>query len=67
MHCCHLLGHEAVHIYLFSIIIPEANLKDLQKIDESLRKRATFYPVKEIKEALAVAFPGLVEKNTPKL
>jgi predicted ATP-dependent protease len=60
MHCSHLLRNEAVIIFLFSIIIPYANIKDLEKIDESLRKRAQFYPVRDIKEALAVAFPGLI-------
>lgn len=49
------------------IIIPYANLKDLEKIDSELRKNVQFYPVREIKEVLAVAFPGIVERNTPKL
>lgn len=67
MHCCHLRRHETVNFTLFSIIIPYANLKDLEKIDSELRKNVQFYPVREIKEVLAVAFPGIVERNTPKL
>lgn len=52
---------------LYSIIIPYDNLKDLEKIDENLKKDVEFYPVKDIKQVLAVAFPGILDKVTPKL
>lgn len=32
----------------FSIIIPNGNLKDIQKIPEELRKNVNFYPVKNL-------------------
>lgn len=67
MYCCYLLRHQTVNIYLFSIIIPYDNLKDLEKIDEKLKKDVEFYPVKDIKQVLAVAFPGVLDKVTPKL
>lgn len=44
-----------------------ANLKDLEKIDSELRKKVQFYPVSRISEVLSIAFPGLIEKPTPKL
>lgn len=34
---------------IFSIILPEANLKDLDKLDEDIKKQAVFYGIKEIK------------------
>jgi len=60
MYCCYLLGYKTVLFLLFSIIIPFDNLKDIDKIEEQLRNKVQFYPVKEIKQVLAVAFPGLV-------
>jgi ATP-dependent Lon protease len=44
-----------------------ANLKDLDKIDMELRKKVQFYPVSRISEVLNIAFPGVLEKPTPKL
>ena len=42
-------------------------MKDLDKIDPELRKRAQFYPVKKISDVFAISFPGVFEKMTPKL
>jgi hypothetical protein len=42
-------------------------MKDLEKIEPELKKKAQFYPVKEIKEVLTVAFPTLWESIPPKL
>ena len=52
---------------LYSIIIPYDNFKDLDKIDADLRKNVEFYPVKDLKQVLAVSFPGILDKVTPKL
>ena len=51
----------------FSIIIPFGNIKDLEKIEPELKKKVQFYPVKEIKDVLSVAFPTLWESVPPKL
>jgi ATP-dependent Lon protease len=67
MHGGHLRGRQTVILRLFSIIVPEANLKDLERIDQELRKQAVFYGVREIKEVLAIAFPTLLDKPAPKL
>jgi len=67
MHCSHIRRHKTVNISLFSIIIPYDNLKDLDKIDADLRKNVEFYPVKDLKQVLAVSFPGILDKVTPKL
>lgn len=67
VHCSHLQGHSAVILSLFSIIIPAANLKDLDKIETELRKKVQFYPVNSIGDVLNIAFPGVLEKHTPKL
>jgi hypothetical protein len=47
--------------------VPFGNIKDLEKIEPELRKKAQFYPVKEMKEVLGVAFPTLWEGIAPKL
>lgn len=44
-----------------------ANLKDLDKIEADLRKKVEFYPVGNISDVLNIAFPGVMEKQTPKL
>lgn len=68
MHCCHLLRHETVPFLSFiSIIIPAANLKDLEKIPSELKKDVQFYPVKEIKEVLEIALPGVLDKAVAKI
>lgn len=67
MHCGDLRGNWAVIIDWFSIIVPFGNIKDLEKIEPELRKKAQFYPVKEMKEVLGVAFPTLWEGIAPKL
>ncbi len=67
MHSGDLRGNWAVIIDWFSIIVPFGNIKDLEKIEPELRKKAQFYPVKEMKEVLGVAFPTLWEGIAPKL
>jgi len=67
VHRRHIRRYKAVSVGLYSIIIPYDNLKDLEKIDENLKKDVEFYPVKDIKQVLAVAFPGILDKVTPKL
>lgn len=37
------------------VIIPELNLKDLEEIPERIRRRITFYPVKNVDEILELA------------
>lgn len=39
----------AIYQGIKHIIIPYDNLKDIEKIDEQLRNKVQFYPVKEIK------------------
>lgn len=67
MHSGHIQRHKTVLWLLFSIIIPMANLKDLDKIEGELRKKVEFYPVGNISDVLNIAFPGVMEKQTPKL
>ena len=55
------------YLFKFSIIIPFGNIKDLEKIEPELKKKVQFYPVKEIKDVLSVAFPTLWESIPPKL
>ena len=67
MYCSYLLRHKTVFLLLFSIVIPYDNEKDLDKIDPELRKKVNFYPVKDIKEVLTLAFPNTLERQTAKL
>ena len=39
------------------IIIPEANLRDLEKIPEHVKKGITFHPVGTMQEVISYAFP----------
>lgn len=55
------------YFFKFSIIIPEANAKDLDDIPADLKKSVIFYPVKTIREVLCIAFPTVMEKIAPKL
>lgn len=57
----------AIYEGIKHIIIPYDNFKDLDKIDADLRKNVEFYPVKDLKQVLAVSFPGILDKVTPKL
>lgn len=49
------------------VIIPEQNVKDLEEIPERIRRRITFYPVKDVDEILGLALikarPGRKRKK----
>ena len=40
------------------IIIPKANIRDLEKLDEEVKGDVVFHPVKDIQEVLDIAFSG---------
>jgi len=46
------------------IIIPEQNKKDLVEIPKDIRKRMSFFPVKDMDEVVRIALNGLKKKNT---
>ena len=49
VHGSHIQRHKTVFFLIFSIILPEANFKDLDKLDEDIKKQAVFYGIKEVK------------------
>ncbi|MFM8234017.1 MAG: endopeptidase La [Holophagaceae bacterium] len=56
----------ALRLGIHDIIIPHANLKDLEDIDPKVRKRLRFHPVKHVEEVFELALKGWVqpEKRT---
>ncbi len=46
----------ALRVNLINVIIPEQNKKDLVEIPEDVRKRMTFYPVKDMDQVISLAF-----------
>ena len=44
------------------VIIPGANLRDLEEIPDHVKKGIAFHPVKELREVIALALPKLAEK-----
>ncbi len=52
----------ALRVNLTNVIIPEQNKKDLVEIPEDVRKRMTFYPVKDMDQVITLAF-GKTQKS----
>lgn len=50
----------ALRLGIYDIIIPHANLKDLEEIDPKVRKRLRFHPVKHVEEVFELALKGWV-------
>ena len=48
------------------VIIPEQNRKDLHEIPANIKRRVTYYPVKDMDEFLALIFPDQGEKAKAK-
>ena len=44
------------------VIIPEANLRDLEEIPEHVKKGISFHPMKNLDEVIALALPKVAEK-----
>lgn len=44
------------------VILPDANLRDLDEIPEHVKKGITFHPVTELEEVIALALPRLADK-----
>ena len=40
------------------IIIPKANIRDLEKLDDEVKGNVVFHPVKDILEVISIAFPN---------
>ena len=45
------------------IIIPERNVKDLEKLDDEVKGDVIFHPVSDISEVIAIAFPDECSKR----
>ncbi len=56
----------AVRADLNQVIIPAQNEKDLVEIPPEIRKKMTFYPVKDMDEVVAIAFNGENKKKLKK-
>ncbi len=56
----------AVRADLTTVIIPAQNEKDLVEIPSEIRKKMTFYPVKDMDEVVAIAFNGSIKKDKKK-
>lgn len=56
----------AVRADLTKVIIPLQNEKDLVEIPPEIRKRMTFYPVKDMDEVVKIAFAGGIKKEQEK-
>lgn len=56
----------AVRADLTKVIIPAQNEKDLVEIPPEIRKRMTFYPVKDMDEVVKIAFAGGIKKEQEK-
>ncbi len=56
----------AVRADLTTVIIPAQNEKDLVEIPAEIRKKMTFYPVKDMDEVVEIAFNGTVKKDREK-
>lgn len=52
----------AVRADLTKVIIPAQNEKDLVEIPPEIRKKMTFYPVKDMDEVVEIAFAGSTKK-----
>ncbi|MEY3315283.1 MAG: endopeptidase La [Holophagaceae bacterium] len=56
----------ALRLGIYDIIIPHANLKDLEEIDPKVRKRLRFHPVKHVEEVFELALKGWVRPEKRK-
>ncbi len=56
----------AVRADLTTVIIPAQNEKDLVEIPSEIRKKMTFYPVKDMDEVVEIAFSGTLKKDRKK-
>ncbi len=56
----------AVRADLTTVIIPAQNEKDLVEIPTEIRKKMTFYPVKDMDEVVAIAFNSSIKKDKKK-
>ena len=56
----------ALRLGIYDIIIPHANLKDLEEIDPKVRKRLRFHPVKHVEEVFELALKGWVRQEKRK-
>ena len=45
-----------------NVIIPEANLRDLEEIPEHVKKGITFHPVSELRDVIALALPKTAKR-----
>lgn len=57
----------ALRLGIYDIIIPHANLKDLEEIDPKVRKRLRFHPVKHVEEVFELALKGWVRPEKRKV
>ena len=51
------------------VIIPEANLRDLEEIPDHVKKGITFHPMKELEDVITLAIPrlaGMLKENQPR-
>ena len=48
------------------IIIPERNMRDLEKLDDQVRGDVVFHPVSDISEVIGIAFPEESSKRLEK-
>ena len=46
------------------VIIPEANLRDLEEIPEHVKKGIRFHPVSRLNEVISLALPGVQKKSS---
>ena len=56
----------ALRAKVFTIIIPERNMKDLEEIPKDIRKKLKFIPVKHMDEVLDIIFKKPKAKASPK-
>ena len=56
----------ALRVGIHDILIPKANLKDLEEIDPQVRKFLRFHPVSHVEEVFELALEGWVRPDAPK-
>ena len=56
----------ALRLGIHDIIIPKANLKDLEDIDAPVRKKLRFHPVSHVEEVFELALEGWVRPEKRK-